>query len=71
MSYLPVKKFASIRTTRETIESIADRLVKQKTDTYLRGLEGSKDLISLLVRANAVEEEKGKMSVAEVNASIS
>ena len=70
VAYLPIKKLSQMRKTRSTIATISERLVQRKVDTYTRGLEGEKDLLSLLVRANAVEEPRWKLSDSEVNAEI-
>jgi cytochrome P450 len=70
LGYIPTKKFLGIRKVRDIVATKAERLVQEKVDMYMRGLEGSKDVISLLVRANAKEHQKGKMSDAEMNAQI-
>ena len=70
LSYLPIKKFSQMRKTRNTIAATSERLVRQKADAHMRGLEGEKDLLSLLVRANAVEEPRWKLSDSEVKAEI-
>jgi hypothetical protein len=71
LTYLPSKKLSGIRLSRNTITASSERLVKRKQEIYLRGLEGGKDLISLLVRANNGLEDKAKLSDAEFNAQIS
>jgi hypothetical protein len=68
--YIPTKKFLGIRKVRDIVATKAERLVQEKVDMYMQGFEGSKDVISLLVRANAKEGQKGKLSDAEMNGQI-
>jgi alkylphenol/PAH-inducible cytochrome P450 monooxygenase len=68
--YLPMKKFKYIGTARDRMLRIAEKLVQEKLSTFMRGMEGGKDVMTLLVRANAKEEQRYKMSDVEVNAQI-
>jgi cytochrome P450 len=70
LTHLPIKKFANIHALHDIAMTLADKMVKEKLYTYKHGLEGTKDLMSLLVRANAVEKEDNKLSDAEVNSEI-
>ena len=42
----------------------------EKRNDMMNGLEGGKDLMSLLLRANAKEDKQQRMSDEEVNAEI-
>ena len=70
LSHSPIKAFSQARTVHDTFATTSERLVQQKMDTFMRGLDGEKDLLSVLVRANAVEERKWKLTDSEVNAEI-
>lgn len=70
LPWLPIKKFALLRATDNILTSIASKLVKSKTEAYEQGLESGKDLMSLLVRANADQDSKSKLSEQEVRAEI-
>jgi cytochrome P450 len=49
---------------------MADKMVQEKMDALRKGLEGEKDLLSLLVRANANEKPSQRLSDLEVNSEI-
>ena len=70
MPYLPTKKYKHIRQTRETITAIAEEAVAEKRRDMKKGLEGGKDLLSLLLRANAREDPQRRMSDEEINAGV-
>lgn len=70
LAYLPIKKFSQLRKAAIKLKAVADHLIKIKTDDYLKGLEGGKDLMTLLVRANANEEKAAQLSEVEVRAEI-
>jgi len=67
---LPIKKFTLMFHLRDMVSSFADQLVKEKLHTYQQGLQGSKDLMTLLVRANAMEKQVNRLTDAEVNSEI-
>jgi len=50
--------------------ALADKVVKEKVHTYQQGLEGAKDLMTLLVRANAMATKENRLSDDEVNSEI-
>jgi hypothetical protein len=62
LTHLPLKKYTSVHTLRDVAVKLSEKLVKEKSFVYEQGLEGSKDLMSLLVRANVVEKEGNKLS---------
>lgn len=70
MPYLPNEKSRSIRRTRDTIASVAAEVMIEKRNDMRTGLSGGKDLMSLLLRANAGESKQQRMSDEEVNAVI-
>ena len=70
MPYLPNEKSRSIRRTRDTLASVAEKVMTEKRDDMSKGLSGGKDLMSLLLRANAGESKQQRMSDEEVDASI-
>jgi hypothetical protein len=67
---LPTKKYQYIRETRDTIAAVAAEVMAEKRNVMNKGLEGGKDLMSLLLRANAKEDKKSRMSDEEINAEI-
>jgi len=70
LPYLPVKRFVQMRSCHDRMNAISRKLIAAKTEAHLQGLEGGKDLISLLMRGNAKEEASWKLSDAEVTAEI-
>lgn len=70
MSHLPTKKYKYIKQTRETITAIAAEAVADKRSDMKKGLEGGKDLLSLLLRANSKEDPQRRMSDEEINAGV-
>jgi cytochrome P450 len=70
MSYLPTKKYKYIKQTRDTITAIAAEVMAEKQSDMMKGLEGGKDLMSLLLRANAREDAQRRMSDEEMNAGV-
>jgi len=66
MSYLPTKKYKYIRQTRDTIIAIAAEVLAEKQSDMGKGLDGGKDLMSLLLRANAEEDKHRRMSDEEI-----
>jgi cytochrome P450 len=70
MSYLPTKKYRYIKQTRDTITAIASEVITEKQNDIKNGLDGGKDLMSLLLRANAREDKQRRMSHEELIAGI-
>jgi cytochrome P450 len=70
MPRLPTKKYKYIRQTHEIITAVAAEVMAEKQNDMRNGLEGSKDLMSLLLRANAKENKQQRMSDEEINAGI-
>lgn len=70
MPRLPTKKYQYIRQTREIITAVAAEVMAEKQNDMRNGLEGGKDLMSLLLRANAKENKQQRMSDEEINAGI-
>jgi cytochrome P450 len=70
MYHLPTKKFKYLRQTRDTVAKIAAEVMTEKQNDIRKGLDGGKDLLSILLRANAGEDERRKMSVEEIVAGV-
>jgi hypothetical protein len=63
---LPVTRLANMRAVGKNLSEVAKRIVGNKTNALMKGLEGGKDLMSLLIRANANEEQSRKLSDIEL-----
>lgn len=70
MSHLPTKKYKYIRQTRDTINAIAAEVMAEKQNNMRKGLEGGRDLMSLLLHANSGEDKQRRMSDEEITAGI-
>ena len=70
MAHLPTKKYKYIRQTRETMTAIAAEVMAEKQNDMRDGSDGGKDLMSLLLRANAEEDKHRRMSDEEITAGI-
>lgn len=70
MSHLPTKKYKYIRQTRDTINTIAAEVMAEKQNNMRKGLEGGRDLMSLLLHANSGEDKQRRMSDEEITAGI-
>ena len=70
MAHLPTKKYKYIRQTRDLITTIAAEVMTEKRNDMMNGLDGGKDLMSLLLRANAGEDKQRRMSDEEMNSGI-
>jgi cytochrome P450 len=70
MYHLPTKKFNRIRQTHDTITAIATEMMTEKQNDMRKGLDGGKDLLSILLRANAEEVKHRRMSDEEITAGI-
>lgn len=70
LPYLPTKKYKYLKQSRDTIAAVAAEVMTEKRIVMEKGLEGGKDLMSLLLRANAREDQKGRLSEGEINAGI-
>ena len=68
--YIPTKKYKALKKNRDTIAAVATDVMAEKQTVMKKGLEGGKDLMSRLIRANAGEDEKWRMSEEEINAGI-
>jgi len=66
LSRLPITKISHLVANGRRLAKMADQMVQEKTDAYVKGLEGGKDLMSLLVRANANEKPSTRLSDREV-----
>ncbi|EMD34485.1 hypothetical protein CERSUDRAFT_97741 [Gelatoporia subvermispora B] len=66
--YLPLKDVVRTRKVRKAFEQEAVQLLKNKTERLVAGEEGKKDVMSLLVKANASENPKTRLSDAEMTA---
>jgi cytochrome P450 len=70
MPHIPTKQYKAIRQTHNTFSAVAAKVIAEKRIAMEKGLEGGKDLMSLLLRANAKEDKNGRMSDEEVSAEI-
>ena len=70
MPHLPTKKYKYIKQTRETITAIAAEMMAEKQNDMRKGLEDGKDLLSLLLRANAKEDPHRRLSDEEITAGV-
>lgn len=70
LPYLPIKKFSELGACRKKLAAIADRLVQAKAEAHLKGLEGGRDLMSLLMKGNAKEQASARLSETEVRSEI-
>lgn len=59
-----------LRVCRKKLAQLSDRMVQAKMDAQLKGLDMGKDLISLLIKGNASEEPRKRLSDAEVRAQV-
>ena len=66
MPHIPIEKFKHIKQTRDTIIAIAAEVLAEKQSDMRKGLNGGKDLMSLLLRANAEEDKHRRMSDEEI-----
>jgi cytochrome P450 len=66
LSYLPITKLYHFVTAGRKIARISKDIIQEKTDACVKGLEGGKDLMSLLVRANLNEKPSARLSDVEV-----
>jgi cytochrome P450 len=64
--YLPIMKFFRLRVAGRKLANMAEKIVQDKVDALAKGLEGGKDLMSLLVRANANQKPSERLSDREV-----
>ncbi|KIJ46597.1 hypothetical protein M422DRAFT_249745 [Sphaerobolus stellatus SS14] len=63
---IPVGRFKLLRDHRRIAAEIAREIIDKQTALYLSGKEGSKDIMSLLTRANLSEDPKTKLTHAEL-----
>ena len=60
--YLSTKRYKYIRQTRATVTVIAAEVMTEKQNETRKGLDGGKDIVSLLLRANTEEDKHRRMS---------
>jgi len=70
VSRIPATRFYRLRAGGRRLSELGEQMVKDKVDALMRGSEGGKDLLSLLVRANANEKPSGRLSDLEVKSEI-
>ncbi|KIJ34439.1 hypothetical protein M422DRAFT_782890 [Sphaerobolus stellatus SS14] len=63
---VPVGRFKLLSNYMRVAEKVAQEIIDKQTDLYLKGKEGSKDVMSLLVRANLSEDPRTKLSSKEI-----
>ncbi|OCH87516.1 cytochrome P450 [Obba rivulosa] len=66
VDYLPLKDVMRINQVRKAFHGEAQKLLKDKTKRLMAGEEGKKDIMSVLVRANASEDARARLSNAEM-----
>jgi len=67
---LPSTRLGQLRVVGKNLVNIVEQIVGDKTDSLVKGLEGGKDLMSLLIRANAKEKQSNKLSDIELMSEI-
>jgi hypothetical protein len=70
LSRIPATRFYRLRAGGRRLSELGEQMVKDKVDVLMRGSEGGRDLLSLLVRANANEKPSGRLSDLEVKSEI-
>ncbi|KIJ55998.1 hypothetical protein M422DRAFT_138272, partial [Sphaerobolus stellatus SS14] len=63
---VPIGRFKLLSNYMRVAEKVAQEIIDKQTDLYLKGKEGSKDVMSLLVRANLSEDPRTKLSSKEI-----
>ncbi|KIJ29586.1 hypothetical protein M422DRAFT_268929 [Sphaerobolus stellatus SS14] len=63
---VPVGRFKLMHDYMKIVHGVAQDITNKQTELYLRGKEGSKDVMSILVRANLSENPKTKLSSEEI-----
>ncbi|KAF8512751.1 cytochrome P450, partial [Hysterangium stoloniferum] len=66
LSLLPNTRMSRIRNYMSVARDVAKDIVDKQTNIYLNGKEGSKDIMSILVRANRAEDPNAKLSEEEI-----
>ncbi|OCH87517.1 cytochrome P450 [Obba rivulosa] len=66
VDYLPLKDIVKVNQVRKAFRTEAQKLLKDKTERLVAGKEGKKDVMSVLVRANASEDARARLSDAEM-----
>ena len=65
-----MKKFKHIKQTHDTITAVTAEVMTEKQNDMRKGLEDGKDLMTLLLRANATADEHRRMSDEEISVGI-
>ncbi|KIJ27600.1 hypothetical protein M422DRAFT_271203 [Sphaerobolus stellatus SS14] len=63
---IPAGRFKRLRDYLTVSREVAQDIIDKQTSLYIDGKEGSKDVMSILVRANLSEDPKSKLSVEEI-----
>ncbi|KIJ26121.1 hypothetical protein M422DRAFT_272863 [Sphaerobolus stellatus SS14] len=63
---IPVGRFKRLYGYLTVARGVAQDIVDKQTSLYMDGKEGSKDVMSILVRANLSEDPKAKLSAQEI-----
>ncbi|KAI0829070.1 PAH-inducible cytochrome P450 monooxygenase PC-PAH 1 [Trametes gibbosa] len=67
VQYIPTKEHIRFRSTLKVINNFAKDLIKEKTEAVLAGKnENKRDIMSILVKANASENPKSRLSDSEM-----
>ncbi|KAF8513598.1 cytochrome P450 [Hysterangium stoloniferum] len=66
LSLLPNERMNRIRNYMSVARDVAKEIIDKQTDIYSEGKEGSKDIMSILVRANRAEDPNAKLSEEEI-----
>ncbi|KAF8511968.1 PAH-inducible cytochrome P450 monooxygenase PC-PAH 1 [Gautieria morchelliformis] len=70
MRLLPIKQLRRLRRYTKVAHRVANDIVQTQTESYSRGKECGKDIMSILIRANLSEDPKSKLSETEVMAQL-
>ncbi|KIJ49094.1 hypothetical protein M422DRAFT_28101 [Sphaerobolus stellatus SS14] len=63
---IPIGRFKRLLEFQTFARDIAQEIVDKQTALYIDGKEGSKDVMSILVRANLSEDPRSKLSTEEI-----
>ncbi|KAF8517112.1 cytochrome P450 [Gautieria morchelliformis] len=70
MPLLPIKRLRRLWRYTKVAHRVANGIVQTQTESYSRGKECGKDIMSILIRANLSEDPKSKLSETEVMAQL-
>ncbi|KAF7791574.1 hypothetical protein EIP86_002590 [Pleurotus ostreatoroseus] len=71
VDYIPTREYKRFRHTTKVINKVSKQLIEEKTEALLSGGQTSKDVMSILVRANVSENPKTRLNAEEMIAQMS